>query len=335
MNWDISTLDEGAYELVIQVTDELGLQGTSAPLPMTIVVEGRVETPVQEAVQEAAPAPVVSEPEPQTESVLEGSGGISLVVAIAAAVIALLAIVIVIIVLMRRREPQVIAIPAAAQPASAMDHDATQVIMPAFAAGRPTGAYLEPLENVPEHSGHIQLQAGTVAIGRDPKLSDIVLNDKSVSRLHARISESGGRFQLYDEGSASGTYINFEQVGLTPQALNDNDDIHIGRVHVRFHVGEGAAMDDDATQIMPGPMIPGARSAEPAQAPAQAPPPVDEDISTQPYMPHQPAGGSPPPAQQRPEKQPPPQQKPAAPPPADDDDEDISTQPYMPHSPKR
>jgi predicted component of type VI protein secretion system len=143
-----------------------------------------------------------------------------------------------------------------------------------------------------------------MTIGRDAKLAQIVFADKSVSRLHARIMQSGGSFRLYDEGSASGTYVNYEQVGLTPQVLNNNDDVHIGRVHLKFHV---SAVEDDAdsTQIMPAPQAP--------QAPQQA---VDDGMSTQPYMPQQPG-----------QYQPPPQ--------SSEDEDDISTQPFMPHQPNR
>jgi predicted component of type VI protein secretion system len=187
-------------------------------------------------------------------------------------------------------------------------------MMPAFALARASGAYLEVLENAPEHQDSIPVAGSNLAIGRDPNLAQIVLSDKSVSRLHARIMESGGAYRLYDEGSASGTYRNFERVGLTPQALGDNDDIHIGRVHLRFRLAAAAA-DSDSTQIMAAPPRPGARQD-----------PVDDGLSTQPYMPNQPpaAPGRPPsPPRQAPQQQPP------------DDPDDISTQPYMPHTPKR
>ncbi|MCA9941218.1 MAG: FHA domain-containing protein, partial [Anaerolineales bacterium] len=54
------------------------------------------------------------------------------------------------------------------------------------------------------------------------------------SRLHARIKQSEGRFWLYDEGSATGTYLNYVRVGLMPQPLQDRDEVHVGQVHLRF-----------------------------------------------------------------------------------------------------
>jgi hypothetical protein len=309
LDWDISTLDEGSYDLTVQVVDELGLEGQSAPLPMTIIVEGMAgeETPA-----EAAPT---AAPEGEDQSISDGVAENLSLVTIGVAFLALfaaVAVLIVAVVLMRRRQstptPATQQMPAApVASAASADHDATQVMMPAFVAQKEATAYFEPLENAPDHQGTIAVSGDNVTIGRDAKLAQIVFADKSVSRLHARIVQSGGSFRLYDEGSASGTYVNYEQVGLTPQVLNNNDDVHIGRVHLKFHV---AAVEDDAdsTQVMPAPQAPG--------APQQA---GGDDMSTQPYIPQQPG-----------QYQPPPQQ-------ADDDDDedDISTQPYMPHQPRR
>lgn len=302
LDWDISQLDEGSYDLTVQVVDELGLEGQGSPLPMNVIVEGMApeEAPVEVA-PTAAPEDVE---EPITEGVAQNLSLLTIVVAFLA-LFAAVAVLIVAVTLMRRRQsaaaPVAQAAPAVPQAAPA-DHDATQVIMPAFAAKRDATAYFEPLENAPDHHGTIPISGESVTIGRDAKLAEIVFADKSVSRLHARIMQSGGGFRLYDEGSASGTYVNYEQVGLTPQVLNNNDDVHIGRVHLRFHV---SAVEDDAdsTQIMPAP---------------QAPQPgVDDGMSTQPYIPQQPGQHQPPPAA------------------ANDDEDDISTQPYMPHQPKR
>jgi hypothetical protein len=305
LEWDISNLDEDSYDLVIQVVDELGLEGQSAPLPMAVVVEGLApaEVPVE---VEPTPVPEV-ENVPDSGGLLENIDAIVIVAAFLALFAAVAVLVIAVILLRRRQSPAPAAAPAAtAEPAPPADHDATQVIMPAFVAQQAATAYLEPLENAPDHQGTIPVDAEGVTIGRDAKLAQIVFADKSVSRLHARIMQSGGSFRLYDEGSASGTYVNYEQVGLTPQVLNNNDDIHIGRVHLRFHVS-AVEDDSDSTQIMPAP--------QPPQAPQSAP--VDDGMSTQPYIPQQPG------------------QYQAPPPDADDDEDDISTQPYMPHQPKR
>ncbi|MDX1614342.1 MAG: FHA domain-containing protein [Candidatus Promineifilaceae bacterium] len=312
LEWDISQLGEGSYDLSISVVDEVGIEGVSDPLPVNIALEGVAES--------AASAGEVEPEEIPTTAATQSDGGLTenlgvlgLVFGLLALVVAIALVVVVVVLLQRRREPAAqpaatATAPAAAAQSEPPSFDETQVMRPAFAKAGGATAYLEPVENAPGQPSQIEVPGGSVTIGRDPRLAQVVFKDKSVSRLHARITERGGVYQLFDEGSASGTYVNYEPVGLTPQTLRDNDDIHIGRVHVRFHV-EGGAADDDSTQIMPAP--------KPPQRPQEAEP-AGDDMSTQPYMPNQP-------------------QAPTWQPPADDDDDedDVSTEPFMPHTPQR
>jgi hypothetical protein len=130
------------------------------------------------------------------------------------------------------------------------DPSVTYVMPPDFAMDEFAGAYLEPLENATDHPTLIPVSGNNIALGRDPKRTDITFMDRSVSRLHARIMESQGSYRLYDEGSASGTYVNYSRIGLSPCILNDNDDIHFGRVHLRFHLAAGGRnQPGDDTEI--------------------------------------------------------------------------------------
>ncbi len=313
LDWDISNIDEGTYELFVKTTDELGLQGQSSVFPMAIVVEGRADPGQAGSVAEPTTEAAVAEPE-DSRAFMQNLGIAGIVLGLLALFGAILILIVAVVMLRRRKPGEAAAVPA---PDQALEHDATQVIMPAFAAQASSKAYFEPLENAPDYRGQIEITNSDFTIGRDPKMAQLVFADKSVSRLHARIMEQDGVYQLYDEGSASGTYINFNQITLKPQTLNDNDDIHFGRVHLRFHVVP-VTIDADSTQVMPSPLRPGER------APAAA---VEEDLSTQPYMPGLPkAGGQP--------QSPPPQGAPPTPA-ADDDEDDISTRPYMPHAPRR
>lgn len=271
--WNISGLDAGEYELQVRVVDELGLESFSEPLPLNVEIDrpGPPEvdgTPV--VAEESAP-----EPEPEAEadspSILDTlQENITLVAIAGGAFLLLLVIVIAALVLLRRRrggEAAPAAAPTAApspiipplgtqlqdEPATMIeqfDSDATFLMQPDFALQEVGGAYLEPLEYAPEHSGMIPLVGSNVALGRDPNLVQIPFNDRSVSRLHARIMESGGVFRLYDEGSASGTYLNYERIGLTPRVINNKDDLHFGRVHLRFHIAAPRPEEDDPTQIL-------------------------------------------------------------------------------------
>jgi hypothetical protein len=324
MDWDISNLDEGTYELFVKVTDELGLQGQSNVLPIAIIIEGLAGDVAE--TESTVPAEDVEESTGETPlDMLQNLGLAGLVVGLLVFLGAVIILILVLVLVFRRRgEEAPEATPAAmsaSQSAVSDDHEETQVIMPAFAAQSSSSAYFEPLENAPDHGNNIGLPSSNVAIGRDPNLAQIVFSDKSVSRLHARVMEQNGVFQLYDEGSASGTYINFKQITLKPQVLNDNDDVHFGRVHLRFRVVP-VVEDADSTQVMPSP-------TRPAEA---GPVAAEEDLSTQPYMPNQPGGAS----RQQPPPQRPDEPRRDAPPVSDDEDEDdISTQPYMPHSPRR
>ena len=75
-----------------------------------------------------------------------------------------------------------------------------------------------------------------MAIGRDLEVAQIVFGDSSVARLHARIRRRNGRYWLYDEGSASGTFLNHDGLGLSPRQLQDGDEIRLGRVLLRFQL---------------------------------------------------------------------------------------------------
>lgn len=71
-------------------------------------------------------------------------------------------------------------------------------------------------------------------IGRDPS-SDIVLNDKRVSRKHAMISFNGTSFELADTGSTNGVFLNGNIVS-DPVPLKDGDRINMGGVMITFYI---------------------------------------------------------------------------------------------------
>lgn len=69
-------------------------------------------------------------------------------------------------------------------------------------------------------------------IGRAPD-SYIVLNERSISRHHARIFYESGHYWLRDLGSANGTRINGKSVKLV-QMLGNEDEIAFGEVKAIF-----------------------------------------------------------------------------------------------------
>ena len=68
-------------------------------------------------------------------------------------------------------------------------------------------------------------------IGRSP-VSDIVLDDASVSRRHAVLVHRDGRAVLLDDRSLNGIYVNGERV--SEAALSDGDWIAVGQVSLRY-----------------------------------------------------------------------------------------------------
>jgi len=247
-DWDIRELDSGLYAIQVQVEDELGLTAISEPLPLVIAVNRPVfqptATPAPTPTTIPTPVPIPTPtPEPvplidlaRDNALFLGTGaGTALIVVLVMVIIAL-------IVRSRRKKRKALETPP---PAGFSPYDTTGGGPPisglAYAVAPEigsllTGAYLEALENAPDHTTLIPLSGNNVALGRDPKMVQVKFNDPSVSGLHARILESHGSYRIYDEGSTSGTYVNYQRIGLTPRVLINRDEIHLGSVHLRFHL---------------------------------------------------------------------------------------------------
>lgn len=82
----------------------------------------------------------------------------------------------------------------------------------------------------------IELLKPVQHLGRDAALAEIVFPDRSVSRRHARLEATPvGVFRIFDEGSTSGTWVNFAMIPAAEGwELKDGDLINLGRVQLRF-----------------------------------------------------------------------------------------------------
>ncbi len=100
---------------------------------------------------------------------------------------------------------------------------------------QPSEAYLVRLKDdgQPITTPSIPITIPEMTFGSDPILATRILNDPSVSPLHARLKEVHGEYILSDEKSTAGTWINYEQL-TTPRRLKHGDVIHIGRLSYRF-----------------------------------------------------------------------------------------------------
>ena len=209
--WDLSGYGEtAAHGVQVVAIDELGLEGRSDIA--NVLVRVSIPAPVTRF---AGPALIV----------LAGVGVLG---------VALIAVVFAIVVYVRR--PTVIT--TVVRDTSQRVKEFTEPFMPTPLRGSPhtrSKAYLEmAVTDQPPHPP-IELIGDNLRMGRDGTLAQIIFPDRSVSRLHARITEeTDGVFFIYDEGSTSGTWVNYNQVPMTGQPLQHGDLINLGRVQLRF-----------------------------------------------------------------------------------------------------
>jgi hypothetical protein len=105
-------------------------------------------------------------------------------------------------------------------------------------------AYLRRLTNggEPASSLPIPILEKDLSFGTDPVQSMRVLDDPSISPLHARIKQRpDGSFCIYDYGSVAGTWVNYEPVTREGRSLSHGDRIHLGQLMYRFDLRQPPA----------------------------------------------------------------------------------------------
>ncbi len=216
LTWDISHLQEGSVELVAQVTDELGYRGSSPPLSVEVTIDRPLPpTPIPTAEPEAITQQPLSTPELRWEL---------------PAAILLLLLLISVFLLWRRRRVAARSMGTPDEVSAAAGGEAGQsTAEPALIA------MLEPLDSSSPEP--LTLDNENITIGSQAQSAQILLSDESVGRLHARIRRQGhNNYWLFDEGSAEGTYLNYERLGLAPRKLTDGDVLQFGKVAFRFRL---------------------------------------------------------------------------------------------------
>ncbi len=100
---------------------------------------------------------------------------------------------------------------------------------------RQADAYLERLkeDGQPMSAPPIPVIAPEMTFGSDPMQVTRILDDPSVSPLHARLVQQGGEFILSDEKSVAGTWVNYEMLAA-PRRLQHGDVLQFGRLSYRF-----------------------------------------------------------------------------------------------------
>lgn len=88
----------------------------------------------------------------------------------------------------------------------------------------------------------------TIVVGRDPSC-DLIINDRQISRYHARFEATAQGVYLEDLGSKNGTYHNGSLVE-EPVLLKDGDDVQMALIqHFTF-------LTSDATMPLEGRLLP-------------------------------------------------------------------------------
>lgn len=81
----------------------------------------------------------------------------------------------------------------------------------------------------------IPISSHVVIFGKDASKVHVVLDDGSISPVHARIQcDDQGMYRLVDEGSIAGTWLNYTPVSLGGAVLEHGDLVHFGRLGFRF-----------------------------------------------------------------------------------------------------
>jgi hypothetical protein len=217
LDWDISRLEEGSVELTIQVMDELGYQGISKPVVVNITIDRPLlPTPIPTA-EPQEPVPQVSPISWLRWDLLAG--------------VALVLFLVLIALLWRKRRASV-----KDEPEDNDLRNGAGIEDPGKGSsdGMVLVAALESFSDGQRES--IPIRGDNVTVGSQAQNAQIVLEDASVGRLHARIRRQDHEYWLFDEGGSEGTYLNYKRLGLAPQKVSDGDIIQFGRVSYRFRL---------------------------------------------------------------------------------------------------
>lgn len=95
-----------------------------------------------------------------------------------------------------------------------------------------TAILVETVENGARASRFL-LDTDEVSAGRHPS-SDVFLDDVTVSRKHAGFLRRENGFELVDQGSLNGTYVNGERADRA--LLTDGAEVRIGKFRLNFFV---------------------------------------------------------------------------------------------------
>ncbi len=97
----------------------------------------------------------------------------------------------------------------------------------------PSGAALLLVRSGPTAGARYLLDTDVTTVGRHPE-ADIFFDDVTVSRRHAEITRSETTFELVDQRSLNGTYVNGERVDRA--SLTNGAEVRVGTFRLNFFV---------------------------------------------------------------------------------------------------
>ena len=98
-------------------------------------------------------------------------------------------------------------------------------------AALPTGSALLLVRSGALAGARYLLDTDVTTVGRHPE-ADIFFDDVTVSRRHAEITRSGTSFEIVDQRSLNGTYVNGERVDRS--VLENGYELRIGKFRLNF-----------------------------------------------------------------------------------------------------
>ncbi|MDQ7025183.1 MAG: FHA domain-containing protein [Anaerolineae bacterium] len=106
-------------------------------------------------------------------------------------------------------------------------------------ATNPSGQGSLIVTNGPQEGQTIPLLLNQVTVGRATNNAtwEVLIQDPSVSRPHARFEKRGDRWYIVDLGSANGTRVNHNEIDHTGYGLADGDTLELGRSLLLFRTG--------------------------------------------------------------------------------------------------
>src|SRR5256884_2931000 len=88
----------------------------------------------------------------------------------------------------------------------------------------------------------VPLPGSRLTLGR-AEPADVVINDQSLSRVHASINRDGDRVWIIDEGSTNGSLVNGAAVPASGTPLRDGDEIYLGNTTIVVSFSQSVSAD--------------------------------------------------------------------------------------------